>query len=99
MGPRALNVNNAGRVAVFVLGVMGIGFALSFTSFPMPKLWGLGIMIVLECLYYLAKRRLRAARKAKAEALQRELHDLKQQEFALRFEEARQNGSLDRYTK
>ncbi|MEP4195905.1 MAG: hypothetical protein ABJL99_09745 [Aliishimia sp.] len=40
-----------------------------------------------------------AASKAKAIELQAELHDLKQQEFGLRYEEAKANGQLDAWDK
>jgi hypothetical protein len=54
-------------------------------------------VVILEGLYFLFKRRRAKRLRGKALSLQSQLHDLKEQEFALRYEEAKRDGQLDRW--
>ncbi|SPH21189.1 hypothetical protein ASD8599_01938 [Ascidiaceihabitans donghaensis] len=80
-----------------VLLICVAGFRL--LSFPYPAYFGLGATIGLEALYFLWKRKRNQKKYDKAVSLQSELSDLKQQEFELRYEEAKMNGQLDRWKK
>ncbi|MGB7242479.1 MAG: hypothetical protein WBC93_10375 [Sulfitobacter sp.] len=88
-----------GRLAVTLLVFMLLRFGFTLFSFPYPVFLAIAITVLMEVLMFWALRKRRSRRMAKAVSLQAELHDLKQQEFALRYQEAKESGKLDRFEK
>jgi hypothetical protein len=97
MGSAALMPMTA-RLAIPVLLFLVFCLVLSF-GFGVEKPGGfaLAAVIVVEAALYLLKRRRLSRLREQAIELQPQLHDLKEQEFALRYEQAKANGDLDRF--
>lgn len=83
-------------VALFIVicMVLSLGFNVA-----RPGGYSLGAVIVIEAVFYHLKRRRIARLRAQGIGLEAQLHDLKEQEFQLRYEEAKEKGDLDRFGK
>ena len=93
LGHKRLNTPVFGRIAVSVLVVLIVAALLLKLSVPFPGYISFGLVIVVELILVLR----RVGKYKLAVALQLELDRLKQQEFDLRFEEAKLNGELKKW--
>ena len=96
-GPGLWRDSPLGRIAVPLFIFMLLTGIFTVREWPYPLLIALGITAVFEALVFFYARKRRRRLTQKATDLQAQLHDLKQQEFALRYEEAKQNGQLDQF--
>lgn len=97
VGPKAMRIPIAGRLAVSALIWFVLAFSASQYGLVPPGLFALVGLIVLEVLYWLIKWKRARKQMKQAVSLQSQLHGLKQQEFDLRYKQAKQDGTLRRF--
>ncbi len=88
-----------GRLCVTIALFFAFRVLFFALSLPYQAALAMGAVILCEVSWWLFKKRRAGRFKEKAVSLQAQLHDLKQKEFALRYEEAKNNGALDRFEK
>ena len=86
-----------GKLAVLLALWFVFNVSLGAVGVPSSSQVALGAALAVGALWLVWNIRKASASQGKAEALQAELHDLKKQEFNLKYEQARQDGMLDRF--
>ncbi len=88
-----------GSIGLVLFVFLVIHVALVFAGFETTKMPALIGTTILTVFWFWLKSKRRAANKLKASQLRKELSELEEVEFKLRFEEAKMNGQLDRWNK
>ena len=77
-----------------ICGLLSWGFGIT-----QPGGYGLVAVILIEAVWYVLKRLRLARLRDQGISLQAQLHDLKEEGFELRYQQAKANGDLDRFQK
>ena len=88
-----------GRLMVPLALILLFSLALGMAGVSQPGGYAFAMVVVIEALYFVYRRRRQSRLLDTGSSLQAQLHNLKQQEFALRYEEAKQNGQLDQFSE
>ena len=96
-GPHRFEV--LGYICVVLFVLLGLRIVFGFLNMPYAQFFALGATGLFVWAWIVLRLRTSKKHKAEAVALRQQLHELKEQEFALRFEEARLNGSLNAWEK
>ena len=87
-----------GRLAVSLFFFMVANIVFRVLEFPKPVLSATGIWLVLEGLLFAWRRRRAQKIRAKLVGMNSQIDQLKEQDFALRYAEAKRAGKFDRWT-
>ncbi|MEP5154089.1 hypothetical protein [Planktotalea sp.] len=98
MGPLA-GPSVLGPIACWLCVYFAISLVFALKGIQPAGLWSIICTVGLIGLFIAWKVSRRKKNFEKAVELRSELHDLREQEFKLRYEEAKMNGQLDRWKK
>ncbi|MBM1556534.1 hypothetical protein JQV19_07725 [Sulfitobacter mediterraneus] len=93
-GPGLAQTPVLGMLSLFVLVGLGLMFGAAQLGLAQPGIWGASGAVVVAVIWIAIKVWRRRHLQSRGEALQAQLHDLKQEEFRLKFAQAQQDGSL-----
>ncbi|UWP96680.1 hypothetical protein [Aliiroseovarius crassostreae] len=89
----------AGPIAVTLAVWLALRFFLGGLGVAHTPILAIVGAAVFAVLWVIVRVRINKRKMAKASALRKELSELEQKEFALRYEEAQLNGHLDRWDR
>ncbi|KIN79582.1 hypothetical protein [Sulfitobacter mediterraneus] len=93
-GPGMAQTPVLGRLSLFVLVGLGLMFCAARLGLAQPGVWGASGTVGVAVIWLAIKAWRRRHLQARGEALQAQLHDLKQEEFRLKFAQAQQDGAI-----
>ncbi|MBM1632068.1 hypothetical protein JQV27_04415 [Sulfitobacter mediterraneus] len=93
-GPGLAQTPVLGALSLFVLVGLGGMFCAAWFGLPQPGFWGAAGAVVVAIFWIAIKGWRRRHLQARGEALQSQLHELKQEEFRLKYAQAQQDGEI-----